>query len=286
MPRCLIKCMMRYGRAGKLGNVSKSPVHQLQAVKEPKKKRRKHKENNGTPDNIWSWSHLPIITRYNFQKNESLMWRPNPINSLDCLVNSNSSCSDNLTSDSSEDKIAQYYDISCIDHSDVPRLLQLREKHPDTSPKIQEDDADLTVFSSNMQVPNVVSIIYSSPNVDRNETARSHEEGRSCSQLEGTPNQKRNKTLHFCPYCHKSFDRPWVLKGHLRLHTGERPFECPVCKKSFADRSNLRAHQRTRNHHQWQWKCEICLKAFSQRRYLERHCPEACRKYRMSQKKD
>lgn len=47
---------------------------------------------------------------------------------------------------------------------------------------------------------------------------------------------KRNKTMHYCPYCRKSFDRPWVLKGHLRLHTGERPFECPVCHKSFADR--------------------------------------------------
>ncbi|KMQ93866.1 protein snail [Lasius niger] len=97
---------------------------------------------------------------------------------------------------------------------------------------------------------------------------------------------KRNKTMHYCPYCRKSFDRPWVLKGHLRLHTGERPFECPVCHKSFADRSNLRAHQRTRNHHQWQWRCGVCFKAFSQRRYLERHCPEACRKYRISQKKE
>lgn len=49
-------------------------------------------------------------------------------------------------------------------------------------------------------------------------------------------NWKRNKVMHCCPFCNKSFDRPWVLKGHLRLHTGERPFECPVCNKSFADR--------------------------------------------------
>lgn len=103
---------------------------------------------------------------------------------------------------------------------------------------------------------------------------------------DGGQNWKRNKTMHYCPYCRKSFDRPWVLKGHLRLHTGERPFECPVCHKSFADRSNLRAHQRTRNHHQWQWRCGECFKAFSQRRYLERHCPEACRKYRISQRRD
>lgn len=59
------------------------------------------------------------------------------------------------------------------------------------------------------------------------------------SGVENPQNWKRNKTMHYCPYCRKSFDRPWVLKGHLRLHTGERPFECPVCHKSFADRYTI-----------------------------------------------
>lgn len=47
---------------------------------------------------------------------------------------------------------------------------------------------------------------------------------------------------HLCSVCGKDFATKSVLNEHMLLHTGERPFSCEHCDKSFTGMSRLREH--------------------------------------------
>ena len=72
-----------------------------------------------------------------------------------------------------------------------------------------------------------------------------------------------------CPNCKESFCQGSNLQKHVRIHPEEEPFDCSICKKSFSCFSNLKTHQRTHSG-KTPYSCSKCGN-FSQSNSLRTH---------------
>ncbi len=60
-----------------------------------------------------------------------------------------------------------------------------------------------------------------------------------------------------CDICYKKFPRKSNLTTHMTVHTGEQPFSCDSCDKSFSQQSTLTLHRKKNP-----YKCDLCEKCF------------------------
>lgn len=50
---------------------------------------------------------------------------------------------------------------------------------------------------------------------------------------------------HFCGICRRNFSSTSALQIHSRTHSGDRPFRCTFCQKSFTTKGNLKVGGKT-----------------------------------------
>ncbi|CEH16236.1 FOG: Zn-finger [Ceraceosorus bombacis] len=84
--------------------------------------------------------------------------------------------------------------------------------------------------------------------------------------------RRTNAAIHYCPVpgCNSSFTRKFNLNGHLRSHTGDKPFKCRECGKNFARHFDLSRHERLHSGIKAH-TCESCGKNFARIDALRRH---------------
>ena len=45
-----------------------------------------------------------------------------------------------------------------------------------------------------------------------------------------------------CPYCSKIMKKSHKVRRHIKIHTGEKPFQCPYCVYRCIQKNNLKIH--------------------------------------------
>ncbi|XP_075529821.1 uncharacterized protein LOC142563161 isoform X1 [Dermacentor variabilis] len=96
---------------------------------------------------------------------------------------------------------------------------------------------------------------------------------------------------HKCPRCPYSSNKSHNVTNHERIHTGEKPFACQICRRGFSRRAHLDRHLLVHTEER-RYECPDCGQRFTQASNMARHrklhsgesarchvCPECAKRF-------
>ncbi|KAJ8355535.1 hypothetical protein SKAU_G00183290 [Synaphobranchus kaupii] len=102
------------------------------------------------------------------------------------------------------------------------------------------------------------------------------EEGEEEEEEEWRRGGKRKRSGQFkCEKCQRSFHYEKSYLKHISASHGEQPevtYRCGTCAQTFANRCNLKIHERHVHSDERLFPCDVCGKAFKRKKDVKRHC--------------
>ncbi|CAG7718577.1 unnamed protein product [Allacma fusca] len=206
--------------------------------------------------------HSPEIFENNFEdEEECLLIRGNEINSNEV---------DPLDTSSSQDEDSQSDDRVLSPKIEGTSLAQQDEE--DADPFMEPDLLDLQA-----RIPSITVTKVADTN-SKPEKILPRPHGTVFGDVGVLQKERINrfaiyakKDQHVCDICNMKFSQLGSLKGHMRIHTGDKPYQCRYCGICFRLNGTLATHVKKCHHEANPYQCEYCSCQFVTSGVLTQH---------------